>query len=124
MSTSSRPSEAPSLAQHADGYYTLGWKGVVPDRRAAGRPLSCSVSAVLGVSMKSRQGRELARKLDKPATLNVLRAHGSPTPFFLGVEDCFARIVAHARERGFALGQNVISSGNEEGGYRGGGAPE
>jgi phosphoserine phosphatase len=57
---------------------------------------------------------ERARALGKPITREVLRSHAAATPLFEGVEDWFARINAHARERGLQLEHYVVSSGNEE----------
>ena len=57
---------------------------------------------------------ERARQLGKPITNELLRQHGEHTPLFGGVETWFARINAHARERGLELRHYVISSGNEE----------
>lgn len=55
-----------------------------------------------------------AAELGTHITRDTLRAHGARTPLFEGVEQWFARIDAHALERGLALEHYVISSGNEE----------
>ncbi len=49
-----------------------------------------------------------------PVTSAVLREHGAKTPLFEGVKDWFARIDAHAGERGLVLEHYIVSSGNEE----------
>jgi len=55
-----------------------------------------------------------ASELGTWITRDVLVEHGAKTPLFQGVPEWFARINAHARERGLELEHYVISSGNEE----------
>lgn len=55
-----------------------------------------------------------ASEVGAPITRDVLKAHGSETPLFEGVEDWFDRIDEHGKERGLSLEHYVISSGNEE----------
>lgn len=57
---------------------------------------------------------EKARARGIAITREVLRKHGSCAPLFPGLDTWFARIDAHARDRGLCLEHYVISSGNEE----------